>query len=200
MRCAVRGGIFLLLTRIVLGSALLFAGWHQVFGEATLTSDELRTLESPPTVSLDADSTATEGESASSASAKRKPVLETALDLHGAGLGAASVAAAWAIALVQLIGGGLLLVGLLTRLWALLAVVLMATLLWAGSIVGAGLFDRNPFDWAAEAASFSSLYMWAALLVLAVGLLFVGPGRISLDHFLFGRPEQPAGGASDSEE
>lgn len=217
MRCSTSCGLLLFLTRLVLGSALFFAGWHLVFGTTTLTTEELGVLDSTQAVAVvpavleqqdpvlnDAavssstaavvDSTATDTSpspvEASAPGAKRKAVLRLALTLHQAGLASpqASTGIAWAVALVQLIGGGLLVIGLLTRLWATLAIIVLGGLFWYQSVQSGGMFDMNPLHWADSRQSFTLLYAQLGGIVLGLTLLRSGGGRLSMDQFLFGRP------------
>ena len=88
----------------------------------------------------------------------------------------------YAIGVVELVGGALLVVGLLTR---------PAALMMAGDMVGAvvvsGIGLGEPV----------SLTLAPALLILMVLLLWLGPGSLALDRLLFNRsraapPRPPA--------
>ncbi|GAB3664352.1 DoxX family protein [Zhihengliuella somnathii] len=76
---------------------------------------------------------------------------------------------------IELVGGILLIVGLLTRPAALALTVLMAGALFTVHI-GAGVFVEN-----------GGFELVLALGAAALALFLVGPGRISLDAVLFGR-------------
>ena len=129
-------------------------------------------------------------EESSEPSAKRRPVLRLAFTLHQGGLASpeASTGIAWAVALVELIGGALLIIGLLTRLWGTLAIIVLGGLFWYQSVQSGGMFDVNPLHWAADPQSFALLYAQLGGMVLGLTLLRFGGGKLSMDQFLFGRP------------
>ena len=193
MRCTPCCGFIQLLARLVLGSAMFFIGWQAVFTTTALTADELHLLDQTPAVAIVRTGTAPAKNDAPDASAEadeagavqRPAVALLALDLHKGGCGGASMGIAWTIALVELIGGALLMVGLLTRFWALFMVVVLGLLFW---VVSAGMFSMNPFAWLDAPLAFYTLYLQLAGMVLALGLLVSGGGRMSVDQFLFGRP------------
>jgi putative oxidoreductase len=84
-------------------------------------------------------------------------------------------------ALVEFLGGGLLVLGLLTRLAALLLAIQM--------IVALGMVHLpkgDPF----VAVGQSSFELPAAYLAISLLFLIAGPGRFSLDALLFGRPQE----------
>lgn len=108
------------------------------------------------------------------------------------------VYAGWAAAITEIAAGAFLLIGLLTRLSAFSLVGVMVVAIWldtigpawqAGDVV-LGFIPAIPvfsFDWVKP--------LWQ-LLVLAstAGLVFSGPGALSLDRVLFGRAK---GGSGD---
>lgn len=106
--------------------------------------------------------------------------------------GNAPVVLAWTGALVAIVGGALMFVGLLTRLWAALLMIAMIVALWLTQLGPAiqtgqtafGIFpDRplfNPAEWQGVIWPFT-LFMAALTLVLA------GPGAYSLDRAIFGK-------------
>jgi uncharacterized membrane protein YphA (DoxX/SURF4 family) len=106
--------------------------------------------------------------------------------------GNAPVVLAWTGALVAIVGGSMMLVGLLTRLWAAVLMLSMIVVLWLAQLGPAiqtgqttmGIFpDRplfNPAEWHGVIWPFS-LFMAAMTLVLA------GPGAYSLDRAIFGK-------------
>jgi uncharacterized membrane protein YphA (DoxX/SURF4 family) len=91
---------------------------------------------------------------------------------------------AWLAALTELIGGGLLLAGLFSRIWGLGLAITMgfayAMTSWAAPI------DPNPFALATDLEAFNRLYCQLGLLVLALGVFLTGPGPVSLDRVVFG--------------
>ena len=93
------------------------------------------------------------------------------------------VASAWIAAITELVGGGLLLVGLLSRIWALgLAVTMgMAFALTSCTVLAA----TGPFDLALP--DYLRAVSQLALGTLALMVLLTGPGAIAIDHGIFGR-------------
>ncbi|MCH2136009.1 MAG: hypothetical protein MK101_05435 [Phycisphaerales bacterium] len=201
-KCGFRCCVFLLLARVVLGSGLFFVGWHQVTGEVELPTQDVKLLEGDPAVSTEPSTAGEDGDKQVKAEAvlKRSGVTESALHLYKAGVDEGALVLAWILALLALIGGALLVVGLLTRVWALGSAIVLGTMLWALSIEGGAMFDQSPFLWAANTPSFALLYMQMLGIIVGLGLLGSGPGRISLDHLLFARTEHEGGSpASDDE-
>jgi putative oxidoreductase len=91
--------------------------------------------------------------------------------------------AAWAAACSEFGGGALLVVGLLTRFAALMIAGTMGV---AAFVVHAK--DLQPVfagDKITNTADFA-----LTLAFIGLGLLFTGPGRIAIDHLLFGRKKK----------
>ena len=92
------------------------------------------------------------------------------------GLGvAAPELTAWLVTIAELVGGILLLGGLLTRL---------ATLPLIATMVGAIILVKADVGIIAPAGSGAGAELDIALLAGLVALLFMGPGRFSLDHIV----------------
>ncbi|MCA9297371.1 MAG: DoxX family membrane protein, partial [Phycisphaerales bacterium] len=94
---------------------------------------------------------------------------------------------AWAAALTELIGGGLLLLGLFSRLCALGLASTMGVAFYMtswGILTDGGGFRL--FD-AAISEHFAMIYLQLAFFVMSFGIIFTGPGPLSLDRILFGR-------------
>lgn len=99
---------------------------------------------------------------------------------------------AWVAALSELVFGVLCLVGFFTRLGALSFAATMLTAIWLteiGPAVQAGMTvlgflppDRPAFD----PAAWRNLLWQFALLMSSLALVALGPGRLSIDHLLFG--------------
>ena len=108
------------------------------------------------------------------------------LGVHRAGW-AQPVALAWLTTLTELIGGGLLLVGLFSRVWGLGLAIVMAAAFYLTSY--GQLLEVGPFAMAADIesgyAAFNRMYVQLGLGVLALGVFLTGPGPLSLDRLLF---------------
>ncbi|TVQ62214.1 MAG: DoxX family protein [Phycisphaerales bacterium] len=98
---------------------------------------------------------------------------------------------AWAAAITELVFGLFCLFGFLTRFGAIGFVVTMLVAIWlteigpavqTGATVLGFLPDRPPFD----PGAWNVLLWQFALLMSALALLLLGPGRLSIDHLLFG--------------
>ncbi|MBT8484961.1 MAG: DoxX family protein [Phycisphaerales bacterium] len=97
------------------------------------------------------------------------------------------VAMAWAAALTELVGGGLLLLGLFSRIWGLGLAITMAVAFYLVSMNINHVHETNPFHFAKNIPNFNTLFSQLGLFVLALGVFFTGPGPLSLDRLLFKR-------------
>jgi uncharacterized membrane protein YphA (DoxX/SURF4 family) len=121
---------------------------------------------------------------ANGSSIKAKALYQTALAVEDAGWGS-PVLFAWIAVLTELLGGILLLLGLLSRLWGLGLCVVMGA---AFTISTLPLIAGSP--WAVFDLPIGEYNRYAAqvgLFGLAMAILVCGPGRISIDQLLFGR-------------
>lgn len=106
--------------------------------------------------------------------------------------GKAPVVLAWVVTLTELSAGVFLLLGLLTRLWAIALMGVLLGSIWLTE-VGPGLqAGRTVLGLLPDRAAYSiELWrnlMWQfALLMSALGLLLAGPGAGALDNTLFQR-------------
>ncbi|SIR72715.1 putative oxidoreductase [Haladaptatus litoreus] len=89
---------------------------------------------------------------------------------------------AWVVGLVELVGGILLLVGLFTRYVAVLIAVDMAV---------ATLLVHLPNGFAVVNNGPTGYEYTLTLTLIAISLVFSGPGALSLEHALFGRELLP---------
>lgn len=118
--------------------------------------------------------------------ATRRRLHEYAMVFERAGWPAPSVLA-WTLALSQVVGGGMLLLGLATRLWGLVFAVASVAFFsidsWpvVQSTLGIGL------SW----ADWTLVTSQAGLAILSTILLLTGGGAVSIDRGLF-RPRPPA--------
>lgn len=105
---------------------------------------------------------------------------------------------AWAVALVELAGGGLLLVGLLTRLAAVGIAGTMLGAVWLSEIGPAiqngttilGFIPEHPgaYDVALAPAGYVTLLWQLGLLAMALAVALLGPGGLSLDGAMGKKP------------
>ena len=202
-----------LLSRIVLGTAFLFAGWYHCFGSVSYSTSQLEQIEAfqsrdalvsawhqaawqdAATGPADAPAAATADPppAASSSSSNDRPaVYHIALDLQRWGLTSGAVPLAWGIAVFEIVAGSLIFVGLFTRLWGALLAGLIGASFAMSNVQAQGMFDVSPFTWRQDPAAYYDLYFHAAGFVLALGLLLVGSGVLSLDSMVFKRRETSA--------
>ena len=102
-------------------------------------------------------------------------------------LGGWATLLSWAVAMIELLAGGLLLVGLFSRAAAFAVCAIMAMALYLVSYKLNGMFAMNPFDWPLQHESFTQLFSDMSLFVLALGIVVVGPGACSIDRFQSGK-------------
>lgn len=101
---------------------------------------------------------------------------------------------AWIAALTEFIGGILLLLGFLSRIWALGLTILLgvafyvATMLRNGFIVGDDGWNLIAFS--RDVAAFNTMFNQLGLCALALFILMVGPGPLSLDRLFFGKAKR----------
>ena len=116
-----------------------------------------------------------------------KPMYATAVSLVEAGLGPPDLPAwipIWLArinAFLQLVGAGLLAVGMFSRLWSAGLLVIIAASFYphAPELIGAiGLHSLPP-------EQFQLLFSHVALIVLALGLTLTGAGGLSVDRIIF---------------
>ena len=95
---------------------------------------------------------------------------------------------AWVVALVETVGALMIIGGLFTRYAAALVAIDMAAAMWLVHLpVG---FAPND----------GGLAYPLALSLIAVGLILSGPGRLALDHAIFGREMRPGMRKRDDDE
>ena len=110
--------------------------------------------------------------------------------------GEAMNALAWTAALTEFVGGWLVLIGLMTRIWALGLAGTMAVALWMTQVgpaltMGSGAFlgflppmeMEDPMRWT---AAWKDLFLQFTLLCCAGALALQGAGILSFDGLLFG--------------
>ncbi|MHC5002636.1 MAG: DoxX family membrane protein, partial [Planctomycetota bacterium] len=92
---------------------------------------------------------------------------------------------AWVAGITELLGGGLLLLGLFSRLWGLGLTIAMGFAFYLTSWPAP--VEPNLFDLATDLELYKQVYVQLALLVLAFGVCLTGPGPLSVDRLFFGR-------------
>ena len=105
---------------------------------------------------------------------------------HGAGWPAPHRLALLA-AITEFVGGLLLLVGFLSRVWGFGLAISMGVAFYLLSMRLNGVISMSPFAFAADIARFNALFAQLGLFVLAFGVFLTGPGPLSLDRILFRR-------------
>ncbi len=179
-----------LLARLVLAAAFIPAGWGKIMETSTIDGEEaarVRDLLASPwtddSTAADAEAPDREGRSAESMAAplEVRNVLRLAVTLDQDGL-PRPVVLAWAAAVAELLGGGLLVIGLLSRVWALGLAVVMGVAFALTSLEP--LVTLGPFG--LEKPAYIKAVAQIALGTLALGVLLTGPGAVAIDHAIFG--------------
>lgn len=89
-------------------------------------------------------------------------------------------------AFIELIGAGLLVIGIFSRVWAFGMVVLVGISFYMTCVSIVGDYGLTPLP----VADFSSVFSHVGLLAFAVGVLATGAGGLSLDHLLWGEDSE----------
>ena len=104
---------------------------------------------------------------------------------------------ALAAGITELLGGGMLLIGFLSRIWALGLAITMGVAFFFVSMGYNQIFATNPFEFALQHGQFNAAFSQLGLFVLSFGVLMTGPGPLSLDRMLFQRRPPKQRGALD---
>lgn len=99
------------------------------------------------------------------------------------------VTQAWLAALAELCGGGMLVIGLFSRVWALGLSAVMGVAFYFTSLPA--LLQANWMVNTLGMMEMNTLAVQLSLFVLAFGILLTGAGPLSLDRILFGNPPEP---------
>ncbi len=89
-------------------------------------------------------------------------------------------------AFIELIGAGLLVIGIFSRVWAFGMVVLVGISFYMTCVSIVGDYGLTPLP----VADFSSVFSHVGLLAFAAGVLATGAGGLSLDHLLWGEDSE----------
>lgn len=94
----------------------------------------------------------------------------------------------WVASFTELVGGVLLLVGLFSRLWGAGLAITMAVAFYFTSWPGLSDGGFKLFTiYGNDPMLFTGMFYQLALMILAMLVLFAGPGPLSIDRLLFGK-------------
>ena len=106
---------------------------------------------------------------------------------------------AWAVALTEFLGGLAILVGLLTRFWAIALTGVSAGIVWITEIGPAAMGGIDnpmwgflPPLWPFNPGAGMHFFFTLGLLLTAMSLVLTGAGALSADRVFFGRPRTDA--------
>ena len=176
-----------LLARLALCLVFVPIGWNKIMTVETYTGDQAAAVRSliegpgetaPPSDSAEASATKA---AASSEPITARGVYGLAAMLQSEGV-PRPLMNAWIAAVVELVGGVFLLVGLLSRIWALGLAFAMGVAFALTS--WPTLAEVGPF--ALDLAQFNRTAAQLGLGTLALGVVLSGPGAIAIDHGIFG--------------
>ena len=171
-----------MLSRLVLGITFLLSGWFFCFQEIDFSASDLSRIQGA--VQSD-DGGSAEGGRALAVNRLIMHFQTWDTDRWAQPLG-------WAVAIFQLLGGVMLLLGLCTRIVALGVAVLIAGAFYQLTVKQNGMFEMNPFDWRLDSGMWYAITSQAALFVLALGLFLTGGGPLCIDSLLWRRGTPPA--------
>ena len=183
-----------LLARLALCIVFVPIGWNKIMTVQTYTGDQAAAVRSlmegpgepaPSTDAEGADASAAKSPAATPA-ATSEPI--TARTVYGLAAMLQSedvprpLMSAWIASVVELVGGVFLLLGLLSRIWALgLAFAMGVAFALTSCPI---LMEVGPFGF--DLAQFNRAAAQIGLGTLAIGILLSGPGAIAIDHGIFG--------------
>lgn len=193
-----------LLARILLCLAFIPAGWHHAMNWTQFQGAEAARLQQlgvgsaivgthgEVLVRLDAEG----GPQQSDGSVlQARSLHELTLELDRKGMPKPYIAA-WVVAVFELIGGGLLLVGLFSRIWA------GGIAFWAIALFGLSSWQAMSWGdlWATTVPARASMIGLVTIATLALWIAFSGAGAFSLDAMIFRRGGGGGGGGGDDGE
>ena len=196
-----------LLARLIIAAAMLTSGWVNCFGQVHIRqeiADGLREMkiavhensaveaetdidagnEATPETSKEHATPALQTPTVISDTTTTKGVNRIVWIMHSRwpALGGWGTFISWCAAVMQLVAGILILIGLYTRPAALCIAVVIGVAIYLVSAHIHGMFAMNPFDWPHDSHRFIQLFAGLGLTTLALGLVFSGAGGLSLDH------------------
>ncbi|MCP4012952.1 MAG: DoxX family membrane protein [Phycisphaeraceae bacterium] len=194
--------LFPLLVRITLCAVFVPAGWSKIMNRAEFSGPAaatIRTLTGASTADakpvvlgqeLSPPSDAARAESEAPLEARRLYGLAVLLHDHELPY---PVVQAWLAAITELVGGGLLLIGFFSRIWAVGLSVAMG---FAFALTTLPILETvSPLD--LDVPTFTKAAAQVALFTLSLGIVLTGPGGLSIDHAVFGAAARPASEEED---
>ncbi len=181
----VTNSILPLLMRLILGAAMLTSGWVNCFGQI-----EVRDGIAADLATMNITTTELVSEDSAGYSTDPNRVVHTTRGLNRIvwlvhqkwpEIGTWSTIIGTCAAGAQLLAGVLLIVGLFTRLAALLVLVASSGAVYLVSINTHGMFFMNPFDWPLDSHRFMQLFSGLMLCVISLQLFVAGAGGLSID-------------------
>ncbi|MAD18608.1 MAG: hypothetical protein CMJ52_00070 [Planctomycetaceae bacterium] len=190
------------LARITLCAVFVPAGWSKIMDQAEFSGPAAATIRTLTGATPDDAKRAVFGQelsppsdaarAESEAPLKARKLYGVAVLLHDHQL-PYPVAQAWLAAITELVGGGFLLIGFFSRIWA---VGLSTAMGFAFALTTLPILKTvGPLD--LEVATFTKAAAQVALFTLSLGIVFTGPGGLSIDQAVFGgggRRETKKGG------
>lgn len=186
-----------ILARILLCLVFVPTGWGYIMDESTFSGPQIQSLMDLGVIELDssADGPAP-GTADPPREIKARSLYSVAMTLQEHKF-PQPVITAWAIAITQLIGGGLLLLGLFTRISAFGLAVIMGFAFALISLPEIQVIG-GPFGLPKPLLLQASAQL--ALGTLALGLLFSGAGVLSIDSAIFSHGHKSSRRADRDEE
>lgn len=99
---------------------------------------------------------------------------------------------AWAMAVTGLLGGVMLLLGVMSRLWGLGLAAMIGVTFYLTSVRAGFPTSPDLLTFARDVPSFNATFVQLSLFVLALGIFLTGPGPLSVDRLLFGKRKEKA--------
>lgn len=189
-----------LLARLLLCLAFLPAGWHHAMEWTEFQGQEAERLRvlgvSPALTNRNGEtlvylSNPSQHAALDGSALQARSLHELTLDFDARGMPKPYIAA-WVVSIFELVGGGLLLIGLFSRVWA------AGIAFWAIALFGISSWHVISWGdlWATTVAARASMIGLIAVATLALGIAFGGPGKFSLDSMIF-RGGGGGGGGDD---
>jgi uncharacterized membrane protein YphA (DoxX/SURF4 family) len=171
-----------ILARILLCLVFVPTGWGYIMDESTFSGPQIQSLVELGVIELDSSADGqTPGTANPPQEVKARSLYNLAITLDEHKI-PQPIVTAWAIAIIELIGGGLLLLGLFTRIFAFAVAVIMGfgfALISLPEIQVIGGPFGLPYPLLLQASA------QLALGTLGLGLLFSGAGGLSIDSAIF---------------